>query len=317
MTTGLTDTPDLLSWLTTLGDMVRLRILKLLNQQELSVGELASVLQLPQSTVSRHLKILSDNNWIVKRSAGTASLYRMSEQSIDAAALELWNIVKQSLGQTPSLLQDDARMSEVIANRHTDSKAFFGQIAGEWDSLRHQLFGDAFTSQALVNLINPDWIVADLGCGLGNVARCLAPVVKKVIAIDREPAMLEAARKSLAAFDNIDFHQGEITKLPIKDQQVDAAIVFLVTVYLEQPVDAIKEVARILRPGGIVLIVDLVSHDRETYRHTMGHKHLGFDEKQLQEWQTQSGLTDLMYALLHPDTAGKGPSLFAATMRKS
>lgn len=310
------DTPDLLSWLTTLGDMVRLRTLRLLNQQELSVGELASILQLPQSTVSRHLKILSDSNWIVKRSAGTASLYRMSEQSIDAAALELWNTVKQSLGQTPSLLQDDARMSEVIANRHTDSKAFFGQIAGEWDSLRHQLFGDAFTCQALVSLINPDWIVADLGCGLGNVSKYLAPVVKKVIAIDREPAMLDAARKSLAAFDNIDFQQGDITKLPIKDQQVDAAIVFLVTVYLEQPVDAIKEVARILRPGGIVLIVDLVSHDRETYRHTMGHQHLGFNEKHLQDWQTQSGLKDLRYSRLRLDTASKGPNLFAATMRK-
>ena len=316
MTTGLTDTPDLLSWLTTLGDMVRLRILKLLIQQELSVGELASILQLPQSTVSRHLKILSDSNWIVKRSAGTASLYRMNEQSIDEAALKLWETVKQSLGQTPSLLQDDARMSEVIANRHTDSKAFFGQIAGEWDSLRHQLFGDAFTSHALINLINPDWIVADLGCGLGNVSKYLAPVVKKVIAIDREPAMLDAARKSLASFDNIDFHQGEITKLPIKDQQVDAAIVFLVTVYLEQPADAIKEVARILRPGGIVLIVDLVSHDRETYRHTMGHQHLGFNEKHLQDWQTQSGLKDLRYSRLRPDTASKGPSLFAATMRK-
>lgn len=306
----------MLSWLTTLGDMVRLRTLRLLDQEELSVGELASVLQLPQSTVSRHLKLLSDGNWIVKRTAGTASLYRMSEQSVDEAALKLWNTVKQSLGKTSSLDQDDARLIEVIAIRHTDSKAFFGQVAGEWDSMRHQLFGDAFTSQALVNLINPDWIVADIGCGAGNVAQYLAPVVKKVIAVDREPAMLDAAKKRLASFNNIDFHQGEITNIPIKDQQVDAAIVFLVTVYLEQPNDAIKEVARILRPGGIVLIVDLVSHDRETYRHTMGHQHLGFDEKQLQDWQTQSGLKDLRYTRLRPDTAGKGPGLFAATMRK-
>lgn len=316
MTTSSTDTPELLSWLSTLGDMVRLRILRLLNQQELSVGELASILQLPQSTVSRHLKLLSDGSWIVKRTAGTASLYRMSEQSVDEAALKLWSTVKQSLGSSPSLDQDDARLSEVLANRHTDSKAFFGQIAGEWDSMRHQLFGDAFTCQALINLINPDWTVADLGCGLGNVAQYLAPVVKKVIAVDREPAMLDAAKKRLASFNNIDFHQGEITDIPIKDQQVDAAIVFLVTVYLDKPVDAIKEIARILRPGGVVLIVDLVKHDRKTYHHTMGHQHLGFDEKQLLDWQAQAGLKGLRYSLLRPDTAGKGPGLFAATMRK-
>ncbi len=314
--TSDSDTPALLTWLAPLSDLARLRILRLLAAEELSVGELAMVVQLPQSTVSRHLKLLSESAWIVKRSAGTASLYRMPVNDLPRIAQELWEATSRGLGDSRTFDADDSRLAEVLAQRRTDSKAFFGQIGGEWDDLRRQLFGDSFTSQALITLLDPTWTVADLGCGTGNVSEHLAPIVKQLIAVDREPAMLEAARRRLTAFSNIEFREGELTKIPIADDQVDAAIMFLVTVYLPQPTEAIREVARILRPGGVGLIVDLAPHDRDTYRHTMGHQHMGFDEKQINRWAKAAGLSDVRYQRLKPDTAAKGPGLFVATMRK-
>lgn len=309
-------TPALLTWLATLSDLARLRILRLLATEELSVGELALILQLPQSTVSRHLKLLSDGGWIVKRAAGTASLYRMAVEALPRIAQELWEATSHGLGDSPTFDEDDRRLAEILAHRRTDSKAFFGHIGGEWDALRRQLFGESFTTQALVTLLDPKWIVADLGCGTGNVTEHLAPIVKQVIAVDREPAMLDAARRRLGSFSNIEFRQGELTKLPIADDHVDAAIMFLVGVYLPDPAEAFGEIARILRQDSAALIVDLTPHDRESYRHTMGHQHLGFDEKQIKRWAKAAGLANVRYQRLKPDTAAKGPGLFVATMRK-
>jgi len=314
--TSASDTPALLNWLAPLSDLARLRILRLLATEELSVGELAMVVQLPQSTASRHLKLLSESAWIVKRSAGTASLYRMAVSDLPQVAQELWEATSHGLGDSRTFDADDSRLAEVLAQRRTDSKAFFGHIGGEWDDLRRQLFGDSFTSHALITLLDPTWTVADLGCGTGNVSEHLAPIVKQIIAVDREPAMLEAARQRLASFSNIEFREGDVAEIPIDDNQVDAAIMFLVTVYLPKPIEAIREIARILRPGGVALVVDLAPHDRETYRRTMGHQHVGFDEKQLKGWANDVGLTNVRYRLLKPDTTAKGPQLFVATMRK-
>ncbi|MHC4415083.1 MAG: ArsR/SmtB family transcription factor [Planctomycetota bacterium] len=303
-------------WLATLSDMGRLRLLHLLERQELSVGELAKVLQLPQSTVSRHLKLLYEGGWITKRSEGTASLYRMDADALSPNARQLWSLAHRELGPSPTFEEDDRRTTEVLAERPADSKAFFGRIWGEWDRLRQELFGEAFTGQALLSLLEPDWVVADLGCGTGAAAECLAPVVGRIIAVDREPAMLEAARSRLARFENIEFLQGELAELSIDDEQVDAALVILVMVCIQRPDHAMREVGRILRPGGVAMIVDMVSHGRESYRHTMGHCHLGFDEEQVEAWAKAAGLADVRYRRLRPDTASKGPGLFVATMRK-
>ena len=118
----------LLRSLACLGDMARLRLLRLIAQEELSVGELARVLQLPQSTVSRHLKVLYESGWIARRSEGTASLYRMDSDALSDGARALWDVVRGQLGASPTLSEDDHRMAEVLAERRTDSKAFFGRI---------------------------------------------------------------------------------------------------------------------------------------------------------------------------------------------
>jgi ArsR family transcriptional regulator len=306
----------LLRSLACLGDMARLRLLRLVAREELSVGELAKVLQLPQSTVSRHLKLLHEAEWIIRRSAGTASLYWMDREALDPDARALWDVVRTQLGASPALEEDDHRLAEVLAERSTDSKAFYERIVGEWDRLREELFGEAFCNEALLDFLDPNWVVADLGCGTGGMAELLAPAVRTVIAVDREPAMLDAARERLECFANVEYLRGDVTDLPIDDDAADAALVSLVMVSVSDPVTAVREVARILRPGGPALFVDMVAHDRESYRHTMGHQHLGFDEADVRQWAEAAGLTGARYRRLRPDMAAKGPGLFVATMRK-
>ncbi|MBT8484256.1 MAG: metalloregulator ArsR/SmtB family transcription factor, partial [Phycisphaerae bacterium] len=215
----------LLGRLTTLGDLARLRILRLIDREELSVGELARALQLPQSTVSRHLKLLHAGSWVVKRTEGTASLYRLVTAGLDDDANALWTLARSQLGAGPTLQEDDSRLAEVLAERHTDGRSLFGRLGGEWDHLRRDLFGQPFTSEALFAFIDSTWTVADLGCGTGNAAELLAPFVARVFAVDREPAMLDAARKRLRAMDNIEFLAGELTALPLDDGSVNAAMI--------------------------------------------------------------------------------------------
>lgn len=308
--------PSLLNRLGTLSDLARLRAMRLLQQEELSVGELARALQLPQSTISRHLKLLHAGGWVSKRAEGTASLYRIDEAALDDASRELWSLATRQLGPHPTLEQDDQRLEAVLADRQVDSKAFFGRVGGEWDQLRHELFGDRFTAEALLGLLTADWIVADLGCGTGNAAEQIAPFVKKVIAIDREDAMLEAARKRLAGVSNIEFRAGDIQALPLQDEEVDASLFFLVLHHVAEPLEAVAEAARSVRPGGAVLIVDMVEHDRDIYRNTMGHRHLGFGEEIIAGWAAEVGLTLGRYHRLRPDTSRSGPGLFAAALRK-
>jgi ArsR family transcriptional regulator len=306
----------LLSRFTTLNDAARLRMLRLLDREELSVGELARSLQLPQSTVSRHLKLLHEGHWVMKRAEGTASLYRLSSEGLETEARALWSLARGQLGASPTFDQDDARLAEVLAERRTDSKSFFGRVGGEWDRLRRELFGDSFTAEALLGLVKSETVIADLGCGTGDAAEHLAPFVKKVIAVDREQAMLDAARKRLAGHSNVEFRRGELTDLPLKNGEVDAALVFLVMQHIEEPEPAVAEISRTLKPGGVLLIVDLRSHDRESYRHTMGHRHMGFDERTIKLWARHAGMSDVRYRRLRPDTHARGPALFVATMRK-
>ena len=308
--------PPLIVWLNALNDSARLRLLRLLSREELSVGELSRAMQLPQSTVSRHLKMLHESLFIARRHEGTASLFRMAE-SLPEPAKELWSIAAAQLNNQASSAEDDHRLAVVLAERKGDSRSFFGRLGGEWDLLRAELFGDTFTHEALLHLLDPSWTIADLGCGTGNVSELLAPLAKSIIAVDREPAMLDAAKLRLKDSRNVDLRQGDLLKLPIDDSAVDAAVVFLVMIYLEDPSKAVREMARILRLGGVALIVDMVRHEREEYQRTMGHVHLGFAESDVRRWAESSRLTMSRWRRLRPDTQGRGPGLFAATMRKS
>jgi ArsR family transcriptional regulator len=305
-----------LSWLGTLGDLARLRLLRLLQKDELGVGELARALQLPQSTVSRHLKPLHAQGWVVKRTEGTQSLFRLVPEQLPQDMRELWKLSLEHLGHSPTYEEDDARLAEVLTARKVDSRTFFGRLGGDWDDLRRGLFGEAFSADALLALLPADSVVADLGCGTGDAAERLAPYVKRVIAIDREPAMLTAAKRRLEQFKNIDFRQGDIGKLPLTSGEASLVVMMLVLHHLDDPGAALKSVARTLGASGRALVVDMVRHDRTSYQHTMGHRHLGFSEGQLRELASGAGLRLSRYTRLRPDTGGKGPGLFAALLER-
>lgn len=306
-----------LEWLSILSDGARVRVLRLLDGRELGVGELAKALQMPQSTVSRQLKPLFDAGWIVKRTEGTASLYGLNRADLNPSALELWELTRERIGQTRTFQEDDARLAAVLQERRTDSRSFFGRVGGEWDAMRVQLFGEGFGAAALLHLIDASWVVADLGCGTGNASAQLAPVVRKVIAVDRESAMLDAAKVTLGEYSNVEFRKGEIEKLPLRDGEVDAAVMFLVLHHLAEPARAVAEVARCLKPHGVLLLVDMVAHERQEYRQTMGHKHLGFEPGQLRSLGRAAGLSEVRTRRLPPDTASKGPGLFVCVMARA
>ncbi len=302
-----------------LSEMVRLRVLRLLESEELSVGEVARVVQLPQSTVSRHLKVLSDGGWLTKRSAGTATLYRLVLDDLSMPARSLWLAVRAQMGAEGEHEEDQRRLSAILAERRLDSQTYFGRVAGEWDAVRSRLFGASFTASGLLALIRPDWVVADLGCGTGNASELLAPHVERVIAVDQSEAMLDAARRRVGETPNVQLARGELSSLPLKDRSVDAAVCVLVLHHVPQPVAALKEIRRVLRSdraGGVALVIDMVEHDREEYRQTMGHAHLGFSPATLRGMFREAGFAgEARIANLPSDPEGKGPGLCAATIR--
>src|SRR5215470_3400224 len=162
--------PALLGWMSSLSDATRARLLRLLERHELTVAELCAVLQLPQSTVSRHLKVLADEGWVAARPDGTSRLYRMTLDTLDPSARRLWALLREQTARTPVAAQDDRRLAAILAERQTRSQAFFGSAAGQWDRLRREMFGDRFDLLALAGLLEDTWIVGDLGCGTGQIS---------------------------------------------------------------------------------------------------------------------------------------------------
>lgn len=304
---------DVAGRLHVLAEPVRLRMLRVLEAEELTVGEVAKVVQLAQSTVSRHLKALAEGGWVARRASGTASLYRLIRDDLEPEARALWATVREQMVGGLDLAEDDRRLASVLAERATDSATFFGRVAGAWDEMRNELFGRGFTASALLGLLGPNWSVADIGCGTGNAAELLAPWVREVVAVDRSEPMLEAASKRLTALDNVRFVRGDLEGLPLETASVDAAVCVLVLHHLANPEIAVGEMARIVRPGGTVLVVDMIEHGREEYRHTMGHEHLGFRPEAFAELMRGLGLEQVRAATLTSAGDAKGPGLFAAS----
>lgn len=304
--------------LAALGEMVRLRVLRLLEAEELAVGEVAQVVQLPQSTVSRHLKVLADGGWITKRNEGTATFYRLHLDDLAPDARALWRTVREQLGDSGDLAEDQRRLRAVLDERKTDSETFFGRAGGEWDQIRAEMFGDRFTSLALLSLINPRWSVADLGCGTGNASELIAPVVARVIAVDQSDVMLAAAKRRLSAFKTVEFANASLDRLPLRNGEIDAALCLLVLHHLDQPLGALREMRRTVSPrlgGGIAIVVDMVKHDRDLYRRTMGHRHLGFSKDEMSRLMSEAGFDQVSYRELPGEPEGKGPGLFVCVGR--
>jgi ArsR family transcriptional regulator len=295
-----------------LADTTRCRLLAALERQELTVGELASALQLPQSTVSRHLRILADQAWISSRAEGASRWYRRNPL-LDADMLGLWELVRSAMATSPGALQDAARLDAVVAARRSGTQAFFATASAEWDALRAEMFGARADLAAALALLDPTLVVGDLGCGTGALTAALAPHVAHVHAVDASPAMLSAASARLGAFGNVTVTEGSLESLPLPDASLDVAVLMLVLHHVADPVRALREVHRVLRPAGRLLITDMRPHTQERYRDTMGHVWLGFAPEALGAWLRDAGFERVHYVPLPVDPAATGPALFSCT----
>jgi SAM-dependent methyltransferase len=309
--------PDMLmGWMGSLADATRLRLLRLLERHELGVVELCDILQLPQSTVSRHLKVLADQRWVRSRRQSTTHLYRTILDELDPAARRLWLLAREQTEDWATYAQDQLRLTRLLAERRGDSEAFFAGAAAQWDKLRGELYGESFSQAALLNLIPADWIVADLGCGTGQVTQQLASVVRQVIGVDNSAAMLKAARRRLGDAPNVDLRRGDLQALPIDDAACDAALMLLALTYVPDAPVAVREMARVLKPGGRAVVVDLLPHDRDDFRRQMEQQIAGISPAMLTDWMTAGGFTEVTVRPLPPEPDAKGPALFVATGKR-
>ena len=306
----------ILDHMTALADPIRCRILLLLERHELTVSELCAVLQMPQSSVSRHLKTLGDDDWVTSRRDGTSRFYSMPLDDLDSGAKRLWPLIREQVVGTSAAGQDERRLKGVLTRRRAKSQEFFATAAGGWDRLRGDLFGDQFYLWAVLGLIDPTLVVGDLGCGTGQLTETIAPYVKRVVAVDSSTDMLDAARQRLGGARHVDLRQGDLENLPLANGELDAAMLSLVLHYSPSPARALAEVARAVRKGGRVLVVEMLPHDRQEYQQQMGHVWLGFSEKQMSRFLAGAGFGDVRMRMLPVDPDARGPALFAAVAIK-
>jgi ArsR family transcriptional regulator len=308
---------SILDHMGTLADPLRCRMLLMLERHELTVSELCSVLQLPQSTVSRHLKTLADAQWVDSRRDGTSRYYSMAPDELDAGAQRLWPLIREQVAAGTGTANDERRLKSVLARRRSKSQEFFASASGQWDRVREELFGDSFQLHALLALLDRDVVVGDLGCGTGKLTELVAPYVRRVIAVDGSPDMLQAARRRVHGSQNVEIREGILEALAIDTEQLDIAMMGLVLHHVPDPALVVGECARVLRRGGRVLIIDMLPHDRVEYQQQMGHVWLGFPERQIRKLLTAAGFTDVGVHPLPIEEEAKGPALFVAVATRS
>jgi SAM-dependent methyltransferase len=309
-------TDSVFAGLSALADPLRGRILLALERHELTVTELCAVFQLPQSSMSRQLRVLADEKWVGFRAEGPTRRYSMPREGLAPVKRQVWQAVRGEIAALPGVPGDEERLAVILSERRARSRTFFTSAAGEWDRLRRELVGRRLDVLALLALLDERWVVGDLGCGTGSVTETVAPFVGRVIAVDESAAMLETARERLASFPGVEVREGELERLPLESGTLDAAIIFLALQYVVEPSLVVREAARVARPGGRVVIVDLGPHDREEYRQRFGHQSLGFPESEVTAWMESAGLEGIRLQILPPDAEAKGPRLFVASGRR-
>jgi len=304
-----------------LTDATRRKILQLLLEEEVSVSELVEILQQPQSTVSRHLKVLRSAGLVHDRREGTTSLYRATEPGGRADCLE--PMLLAWLRRQPLADMYRERLRRVLQKRSDEAVDFFERLGKRWDELRTAAFGDCFGYESLVHLLPGTWTVADIGTGTGQLLPALAEHFQRVIAVEPAPAMIECARQRIAetGATNVVFHQGDLGHLPIRSGACDLAIAVLVIHHVAEPRDALAEMHRVVRPGGSILIVEQHAHENQSFYETMQDLWWGFEPGALVQQVAAAGFEDVAHRALwtprHRVSGLDGPDLFSITARRS
>lgn len=272
-----------LSCFKALSDPTRLRLVHLLMKYELSVNELVHVLEMGQSRISRHLKILSDAGLLTSRRNGLWVFYRGAESG---KAGDLLNALDSFMPRDECSLRDRNRAAAIMAERDQRSRTFFNAVAENWDELNHEILGDFdIPSQVAARMPANCRTAVDLGCGTGAVLQRMLAKSENVIGVDDASGMLAHCRGRLSTSarlpDNLSLRIGELSHLPLRDHEADFASVNLVLHHLADPAAGLAEIHRILSPGGSLFISDFLLHDNESMRTRYGDQWLGFEEGRL------------------------------------
>lgn len=276
-----------------LADATRLRILGLLRSMELSVGELAQVLEQSQPRVSRHVKILCDAGLAERRKEGSWVFVTLGDAALVdpvLAALDAWHDSEND----ESVAADTARLAAVRADRAAVATRWFEEHAGEWDAIRSLYIAESQVEAAMRDALGnaPIGLLVDIGTGTGRMLELFAPAAESAMGIDRSSEMLRLARAKLSqrGLDHAELRQADFYALPIDSGSADMVILHHVLHYAQQPEAAIGEASRVMQPGARLLIADFAPHNREELRTRDEHARLGFSDTQILGWFAEAGL---------------------------
>jgi len=277
-----------------LADPTRLRIVHLLREMELAVGEIALVVGQSQPRVSRHVRILAEAGLAERRKEGSWVFLSLPAGPATMALAACLDAIAPTDAERLWIEADQARLAAVRAERARAAEDYFAVHAGEWDALRSLYVPEAQVEAAMAALLGPGDLgeLLDIGTGTGRIATLFAPQAASVVAIDRSAEMLRLARGKLphGIVDKVRFFAGDFNALPLSADVADTAVLHQVLHYAQAPERVIVEIARVLRDGGRVLIIDFAPHDREELRMRDAHTRLGFSDQQMTAWFAGAGI---------------------------
>jgi ubiquinone/menaquinone biosynthesis C-methylase UbiE/DNA-binding transcriptional ArsR family regulator len=270
-----------------LADATRLRLLLLLDREELSVAELSAITQLAQPRVSTHLAKLKEAGLVSDRRDGVFVYYRIATGIADPSLDELWQLMRRN-SDDPLIQQDLDRIARVLENR-TGPGSWADSVAGDME--RHYSPGRTWeaTARGLVHLLEPGDVL-DVASGDGVLAELLAPIARSIVCLDISERVAEAGRRRLKTFGNVVFEQGDMHAIPFGEARFDTVLLMHALTYTTDPARVFGEVARVLRSSGKLLAVTLQRHRHEKAVETYNHVNLGFTTRQLEKLCRDSGL---------------------------
>lgn len=284
---------SVLSGLRGAGEETRLRLLALCAHGELTVTDVTRILGQSQPRVSRHLKVMVEAGLLERFREGAWVLYRLAYDGPGAAVARAITALLDP--EDPTLALDLQRLATLRAERDAEAAAYFSRNAAEWDRMRSLHVDDALVERRLTALLPPESAgeMLDIGTGTGRMLALYGPHVERAVGIDRSREMLAVARMNLdhAGLANCMVRQGDMYQLPAADAGFDSVVVHQVLHFAERPADAIAEAARVLRPGGRLVVVDFAPHALEELREAHSHRRLGFADKEVFDWCAAAGLT--------------------------